>query len=63
VHNMYGLYNHMATEMGLVQRGQGDSDGPNRPFVLTRSFFPGSQRYAAMWTGMCMLLSKSSRSG
>jgi alpha 1,3-glucosidase len=22
-----------------------------RPFVLTRSFFAGSQRFGAMWTG------------
>ncbi|KAJ7840525.1 family 31 glycoside hydrolase, partial [Mycena olivaceomarginata] len=24
---------------------------PQRPFVLTRSFFAGSQRFGAMWTG------------
>lgn len=27
------------------------SDPPQRPFVLTRSFFAGSQRFGAMWTG------------
>ena len=24
---------------------------PTRPFVLSRSFFAGSQRFGAMWTG------------
>ena len=27
------------------------TDPPLRPFVLTRSFFAGSQRFGAMWTG------------
>jgi len=47
VHNQYGMYVHMATNQGLVQRSQGQE----RPFVLTRSFFAGSQRTAAVWTG------------
>lgn len=45
VHNMYGYYHHMATTEGLVKRDNA------RPFVLTRSFFAGSQRYSAVWTG------------
>uniref|UniRef100_A0A670XX90 Glucosidase alpha, neutral C n=1 Tax=Pseudonaja textilis TaxID=8673 RepID=A0A670XX90_PSETE len=47
VHNLYGFYQQMATAEGLVKR----SRGLKRPFVLTRSFFAGSQRYGAVWTG------------
>ncbi|XP_055368276.1 neutral alpha-glucosidase AB isoform X3 [Betta splendens] len=47
VHNIYGLYVHRATAEGLIQR----SGGTERPFVLTRAFFAGSQRYGAVWTG------------
>ncbi len=27
------------------------TETPMRPFVLTRSFYAGSQRFGAMWTG------------
>ncbi|XP_057492733.1 probable glucan 1,3-alpha-glucosidase [Actinidia eriantha] len=47
LHNAYGYYFHMATANGLVKRG----DGKVRPFVLSRAFFPGSQRHGAVWTG------------
>lgn len=47
VHNIYGLRYHMITYDALFRR----SGGSLRPFILTRSFFAGSQRYAAMWTG------------
>ncbi|TNM99204.1 hypothetical protein fugu_013768 [Takifugu bimaculatus] len=47
VHNLYGFYVQMATAEGLIQR----SGGVERPFVLARSFFAGSQRYGAIWTG------------
>ena len=47
VHNLYGMLQHMSTFQGLVDR----SNGQERPFVLTRSFFAGSQRTAAVWTG------------
>lgn len=47
VHNQYGFMQHMSTYEGMVKRSQGTL----RPFILTRSFFAGSQRYSAMWTG------------
>lgn len=47
LHNIYGFYQQMATAEGLIRR----SSGKERPFVLTRSFFAGSQKYGAVWTG------------
>ncbi|XP_052001773.1 neutral alpha-glucosidase C isoform X2 [Xyrauchen texanus] len=47
LHNLYGFYQHMATFDGLLTR----SGGMERPFVLSRSFFAGSQRLGAVWTG------------
>lgn len=47
LHNAYGYYFHMATADGLIKR----ENGKDRPFVLSRAFFPGSQRYGAVWTG------------
>ncbi|XP_069861985.1 neutral alpha-glucosidase C isoform X3 [Dipodomys merriami] len=47
LHNIYGFYQQMATAEGLTQR----SKGKERPFVLSRSFFAGSQKYGAVWTG------------
>ncbi|XP_028251698.1 neutral alpha-glucosidase C isoform X2 [Parambassis ranga] len=47
MHNLYGFYQHMATVEGLITR----SGGSERPFVLSRSFFAGSQRLGAVWTG------------
>ncbi|XP_044304563.1 neutral alpha-glucosidase AB isoform X4 [Varanus komodoensis] len=47
VHNLYAFYVQMATALGQIQR----SGGVERPFVLTRGFFAGSQRYGAVWTG------------
>lgn len=45
VHNLYGFYQHMATAEGLRKRNGA------RPFVLSRAFFAGSQRFGAIWTG------------
>jgi alpha 1,3-glucosidase len=47
VHNLYGFYHGMATYQGHIDRRSGE----DRPFILSRSFFAGSQRYVAMWTG------------
>lgn len=47
VHNANGYFFHMATANGLLKRG----GGKVRPFVLSRAFFAGSQRYGAVWTG------------
>jgi len=47
LHNMYGMLYTMATHQGHLVR----SDHKLRPFILTRSAFAGSQRYAAIWTG------------
>jgi alpha-glucosidase len=46
IHNVLGLENARATYDG-VRKLQPDE----RPFVLTRAGYPGSQRYAASWTG------------
>ncbi|VDO98777.1 unnamed protein product [Soboliphyme baturini] len=47
IHNIFSLYHHMSTFKGLYDR----SKGKLRPFVLTRAFFVGSQRYTSVWTG------------
>ncbi len=45
-HNIYGLMMTRATYEALREHAPDE-----RPFVLTRSAFSGSQRYAAAWTG------------
>lgn len=47
LHNMYGFMHTKGTFDGVLRR----SNSQLRPFILTRSFFAGSQRYAAVWTG------------
>ena len=47
-HNLFGFYQTMATAEGQLRR---TPDRNARTFVLTRAFFAGSQRFAAMWTG------------
>ncbi|RHX99340.1 hypothetical protein DYB38_009141 [Aphanomyces astaci] len=60
-HNLYGYYMQRATMEGQLVRQLPEvppSDQPipltaavERPFVLSRAFFAGSQRYGAIWTG------------
>lgn len=46
LHNLYGVFMQRATAEGLVMRN------PNaRPFVLSRAFYAGTQKYGAIWTG------------
>ncbi|KAK2464434.1 hypothetical protein APHAL10511_003582 [Amanita phalloides] len=47
VHNLNGMTYAKATSQAVAAR----TDPSQRPFVLTRSFFAGAHRYAAMWTG------------
>lgn len=46
VHNLNGLTIINATFQALLDR-----EANTRPFLLTRSFYSGSQRMTAMWTG------------
>nr|AAU87580.1 glucosidase II alpha subunit [Trichoderma reesei] len=48
VHNLNGMTYHHSTFEALKSRKKGEY---RRPFVLTRAFFSGSQRFGAMWTG------------
>ncbi|PHH85981.1 hypothetical protein CDD83_10909 [Cordyceps sp. RAO-2017] len=48
VHNLNGLTFHNASFEAMVSRKKGEAQ---RPFVLTRSFYAGSQRLGAAWTG------------
>ncbi|KAJ9098154.1 hypothetical protein QFC21_004483 [Naganishia friedmannii] len=47
VHNINGMMFHRATHDALEAREQ----PAKRSFVLSRSFYAGSQRYGAIWTG------------
>jgi len=46
IHNMYGYFMTHATVAGQAKLRPGQ-----RPFLLSRSFFAGSQRDVAVWTG------------
>ncbi|KAG1774092.1 glycoside hydrolase family 31 protein [Suillus placidus] len=47
VHNINGMLFANLT----FQAAEARTDPPRRPFVLTRAFYAGSQRFGAMWTG------------
>lgn len=67
IHNLYGMLLHRATYGGHVARSLPSGDvsftkwqnrtslmhgaTPHRPFILSRAFFAGTQRYGAIWTG------------
>lgn len=46
VHNLYGLLNTAATNEGLTRYRLNE-----RPFILSRSHFSGSQKFAWLWSG------------
>jgi alpha-glucosidase len=46
IHNVFAMENVRATEEGLLKLRPNE-----RPFVLTRAAYAGTQRYAATWTG------------
>lgn len=48
VHNLNGMTFNNATYQAMLSRKKGEL---RRPFILTRSYFAGSQRIGAMWTG------------
>ncbi|KZF20312.1 glycoside hydrolase family 31 protein [Xylona heveae TC161] len=48
IHNINGMTLVNATYQALLERKKGEI---RRPFVLTRSFYAGTQRLGAMWTG------------
>jgi len=48
VHNIYGYTMVKGTYDGLIKRNKCQNI---RPHVLSRSFFAGSQKYTAIWTG------------
>ena len=47
VHNINGMLFVNITSQAVKER----TTPYQRPFVLTRSFYAGAQRYGAMWTG------------
>lgn len=49
VHNIYGMWQQAATAEGIRRR----SGGTQRPFVLSRAFFSGSQ---VIWTSRVYLM-------
>ena len=51
VHNINGMTFVNATFDAITARDKSEDKAHVRPFVLTRSFYSGSQRLGAMWTG------------
>ncbi|WFD28597.1 glucan 1,3-alpha-glucosidase [Malassezia nana] len=57
IHNINGLIMHNLTSIGLTRRELGTTDKQGirgverRPFVLSRAWWLGTQRFGAVWTG------------
>ncbi|OHS93249.1 Neutral alpha-glucosidase C [Tritrichomonas foetus] len=51
VHNLYGLSMTASTHQGLINRDQNSQLKPQRPFLLSRSWGPGSQKFTWQWNG------------
>ncbi|KDN46968.1 glycoside hydrolase family 31 protein [Tilletiaria anomala UBC 951] len=51
LHNINGVLFHNNTAQALVERELATGGERRRPFVLSRSFWAGSQRFGAVWTG------------
>jgi alpha 1,3-glucosidase len=51
VHSLYGLAQVAATYKGLRKRDEIAGLTPQRPWVLSRSWFAGSAKYTWVWTG------------
>ncbi|OHT00531.1 Glucosidase 2 subunit alpha [Tritrichomonas foetus] len=45
VHNLYGHFHSLSSYEGVLRRSN------RRPFILTRSYFTGTARHSAVWTG------------
>ena len=61
-HNLYGLYMQKATADGQIARCPGQQAKQKlRPFVLSRAFWAGSQKYGAIWTGNTYIRNKRDR--
>lgn len=58
VHNIYGHFHCLSTFIGVKERSKNIKENDHfvrenrkRPFVLTRSYFTGTSKHAAVWTG------------
>ena len=56
VHNLYGMLQHKSSFNGHLQR----TEDKERPFILSRAFFAGTQRYGILYMlKLCFVISVS----